>query len=189
MPQIMTGDSPIQLWHELVREGESRAHARLDEDLESYLVFTLMRHLGDAPLAHRVMALELLEALLKDGRRRRDELRDVGDRCLLLAGLYPDLAQRRRVSLRYFVTLGQGAYDQLAQELTRAVAALYAQLARAFAQLVRVLIEVRKLSGEWSGPEPLARLELAARGDGIDPGAAAQAFEGAIVVAGTERLQ
>jgi hypothetical protein len=188
MTQILT-DAPTQLWHELVREGESRAHARLDEDLESYLVFTLMRHLGDAPLAHRVMALELLEALLKDGRRRRDELRDVGDRCLLIAGLYPELAKRRRVSLRYFVTLGQGAYDQLAQELSRALAALYAHLARAFADLVRVLIEVRKLSGQWAGLEPLARLELAQRGEGVDPVAAAQAFDGAIVVANPTRVQ
>ncbi len=187
MTRILTGDSSTQLWHELVREGEARAHAALGEELESYLVFTLMRHYRDAPLAHRVMALELLEALQRDGGQRRDELRDVGDRCLLIAGLYPELARRRRVPLRYFLELGQGAYDQLAQELQRALAALYAQLARAFNELVRVLVELRRLSGEWAGLDPLERIALATREGVVDPAAGAAQFDRAIVVAGTAR--
>lgn len=182
--QILTRDSPTQLWQELVREGEQRARATLDEDLESYLVFTLMRHLGDAPLAHRIMALELLEAMLKGGRLREQELRDVGDRCLLIAGLYPELAQRRHVPVRYFLELGQGAYDQLGCELRAALAALYAQLARAFSVLVRVLLEVRKLSGEWSGLAPLDRHALLMRPDGTPEPDAELAFEGAILVPG-----
>jgi hypothetical protein len=187
MNPIVTGESSTQLWHDLVREGEDRAHARLPEDLESYLVFTLMRHLGDAPLAHRVMALELLEALVKDGRQRQDDLRDVGDRCLLIAGLYPDLAKRRRVPLRYFLELGSGAYDTLSQELRAALAALYAQLARAFSDLVRVLLEVRRLSGDWHGPDAIARYELCLSGRTVDPVAAAAEFDGAIVVPGPRR--
>src|SRR5688572_546372 len=162
MSEILTRESSTALWQELIREGEQRAGKALGEDLESYLVFTLMRHLGDAPLAHRVMALELLEALNAAGAQRKGELRDVGDRCLLIAGLYPDLAKRRRVPLSYFVDLGQGAYDTLAGEMRAALSALYAELARAFAQLVRVLVEVRKLSGEWRGLLPLDRHELAA---------------------------
>jgi hypothetical protein len=188
--QILTRDSPTQLWQELVREGGERARATLDEDLESYLVFTLMRHLGDAPLAHRVMALELLEALLKAGRRREQELRDVGDRCLLIAGLYPELAQRRHVPLRYFLELGQGAYDALGCELRAALAQLYAQLARAFSVLVRVLLEVRKLSGEWGGLAPLERHALLVRSDGtLEPDADAAFGAAAIVIAGNERTR
>ncbi|MCE3004635.1 MAG: hypothetical protein LW860_18360 [Xanthomonadaceae bacterium] len=168
MADILTGEG-TNLWHELVREGEQRARQRLDEDAEAYLVFTLMRHHRDVPLAHRTMALELLEALRRSGRRREDDLRDVGDRCLLLAGFYPDLAQRRRVDLGYFVALGRGAYAQLADELRAALAQLYAQLAQDFDRLVRVLMAVRALSGEWRGPDPMTAhaLSLAgpARGD------------------------
>jgi hypothetical protein len=160
MPDILTGEG-TNLWHDLVREGEQRARQPLGEDAESYLVFTLMRHHRDAPLAHRTMALELLEALQRSGRRREDELRDVGDRCLLLAGLYPELAQRRRVDLGYFIALGRGAYAQLADELRAAIAALYAQLAQDFDRLVRVLLAVRTLSGEWRGPDAFARHDLA----------------------------
>lgn len=160
MADILTGEG-TNLWHDLVREGEQRARQPLAEDSESYLVFTLMRHHRDAPLAHRTMALELLEALQCSGRRRGEELRDVGDRCLLLAGLYPDLAQRRRVDLGYFIALGRGAYAQLADELRAALAGLYARLAQDFERLVRVLMAVRALSGEWRGPDPLAAHALA----------------------------
>lgn len=160
MGEILTGEG-TNLWHALVREGEQRAQQRLDEDAESYLVFTLMRHHRDAPLAHRTMALELLEALQRSGRRREDELRDVGDRCLLLAGLYPEAAQRRRVDLGYFIDLGRGAYAQLADEMRAALARLFARLAEDFDRLVRVLMAVRALSGGWRGPDAFARHDLA----------------------------
>lgn len=189
MTAIVTRDSATALWHELVREAAQRAHARLDEDLESYLVFTLMRHLGDAPLVQRIMALELLEALLEEGRVREQGLRDVGDRCLLIAGLYPQLARRRHVPLRYFLDVGRGAYDQLGSELRAALASLYAHLARAFAELVRVLFEVRRLSGDWPGLDPLERHDLlladarAVVATGEDP------FAGAILVPTPTRAQ
>ncbi|HVF65319.1 MAG TPA: hypothetical protein VNE58_15125 [Casimicrobiaceae bacterium] len=180
MADILTRDSATALWQELVRDAEVKAGRVLGEDLESYLVFTLMRHYRDAPLAHRVVALEWLEAMQREGRQqRKDELRDVGDRCLLIAGFYPELAQRRHVPLSYFVEVGRGAYDQLASELRAALADLYAQLARAFAQLVHVLIEVRQLSGQWRGLQPLDRHALALQGE---PGA----FAGAVVVAGRD---
>jgi hypothetical protein len=144
MSTLLTGNSPTELWHSLVRQGEARAHRHLDENAEAYLVFTLMRHYRDVPLAHRTMALEWLHALDQAGRDRQDGLRDVGDRCLLLAGLYPQLAERRRVTLSYFVELGRGAYDQLAGELRDALAALYRELANCFEDLVRVLLAVRE---------------------------------------------
>lgn len=182
MSAIVTHDNATALWHDLIRDAEHRAGGVLGEDLESYLVFTLMRHLGDAPLAHRIMAIELLEALqIESARQRESELRDVGDRCLLIAGLYPELAKRRRVPLSYFVDLGQGAYDQLASQMRAAFASLYAELARAFARLVKVLIEVRRLSGEFAGLDPLDRHALAVRG------APEPAFANAIIVAGNER--
>jgi hypothetical protein len=160
MREILTGVD-TGLWHELVREGEAQAQEHLDEGAESYLVFTLMRHHRDAPLAHRTMALELLEAQQRCGRQRASELRDVGDRCLLLAGFYPELANKRCVSLAYFIELGRGAYAQLAEDMRAGLAALYSQLAQEFDRLVRVLLAVRAMSGEWRGPDLLARHDLA----------------------------
>lgn len=163
---IRVANCATALWQDLVREGEQRCGAQLDENCESWLVFTLMRHLGSTALAEPAMALVYLDALhTAGGARRSQALQDVGERCLLIAGLYPELAQRRQVSQRYYIELGQGAFRQLADEARRAMAELYEGIARQFARLVRVLVELRTLSGEWRGLAPLDghALSLAAR--------------------------
>lgn len=187
--RIRTNGNPTALWHELIRDAEQRAHSSLDETLESYLVFTLMRHQGDQQLAGRVMALELLEGLDCRGRRREDALRDVGDRCLLLAGLYPEQARERMVSLSYFVDLGRGSYDQLAAYLRAGLAELYQHLARSFAELVRVLVEVRMLSGVWQGLAPLDQYALCLSQGQLDLTRGQREFAGAVVLQTPEKVQ
>jgi len=138
MSTILQGDA-TGLWRDLVQEGEARSATRLEEEVEAYLVFVLMRYASDATLLRRTMALELLEALQASGRQRMDELRDVGDRCLLIAGWFPRLATRRRVGPRYFAELGRGAYGQLAEAARQAYAELFDKLAQAFDPMVSVL--------------------------------------------------
>ena len=184
MSTIHTRETQTALWHELVREGEQRAGRALGEERESYLVMTLMRHLGDAPLAHRVMAFELLEALQASGRARQQELRDVGDRCLLISGFYPELAERRRVQLTYFMDLGRGAYARLAQEMSAALKELFEELSRGFAELVRVLFELRGLSQHVPILAPIDRHALA-----LEARSAERDFPGAILVRGPSAPQ
>jgi hypothetical protein len=129
----------LALWQDLVHEGEQRAGLALGESVQSYLVFVLMRHLRDSTLAAHVLALEWFWAAEQAGRARADALRDVGDRCLLIAGRYPGLAERRRVGVAYYANLGSGAYYGVAESARDGYAALYAELARAFGAMVRVL--------------------------------------------------
>ena len=129
----------LALWQELVHDGECHAGIELGESVQSYLVFVLMRYLRDGALAAHVLALDWLAAAEQNGRARADALRDVGDRCLLIAGRFPELATRRRVSADYFAHLGCGAYHGVAQSARDGYAALFAELARAFDGMVRVL--------------------------------------------------
>src|SRR5690606_28600585 len=85
------------------------------------------------------MALELVDALEARGRTRLDELRDVGDRCLLIAGLFPRQAVRRRVGTRYFADLGRGAYGHVADAARHAYGDLFARLSAGFDAMVDVL--------------------------------------------------
>jgi hypothetical protein len=135
---VQTGPA-LALWHDLVAEGEQRAGLALGESVQSYLVFVLMRHLRDDTLVARLLALEWLWAASQVGNARADALRDVGDRCLLIAGRYPGLAERRRVSADYFAQLGCGAYHGVAESARGGYGALYAELARAFGRMVTVL--------------------------------------------------
>lgn len=183
MTKILTDLPQTALWADLVHEAEQGAATRLDEELESYLVFVLMAHTRDVQLHGQVFAVDYLLARSQSGTRQRQGLREVGDRCLLLAGLYPEQAERRRVSVGYFLDLGSRAYDELSCALRAGVADLYGHLAQAFARLVRVLMELRRRTRDVA---PLLLHELSTNGtaSNCDP-----QFPGAVLLAGATTRQ
>lgn len=158
MKTLVLQPTDLAQWHTLVHEAQQACHSRLDEVLESYLVFLLMRFCDQPQLVGKVMAMEFLEAQ-GAGEQQPARLRDVGDQCLLFSGLFPQLAERRLVRISYFVGIGRSAYDQLAQLVDRQSDRLYAQLAEAFVAVMDVLQAMRGLSGE-AVLQPLAAAEL-----------------------------
>lgn len=145
-------------WHALVAEAQQACCHSLDEPLESYLVFMLMRFTGRADLVARAMALDFLDAQT-ERNRQPDRLREVGDKCLLFSGFFPQIAEKRLVRVSYFVRLGRSAYQQLANLVDREADSLYARLADAFVPVMDVLQAMRGLSGE-PVLGPLAAAEL-----------------------------
>lgn len=131
------------LWHRSLREASAVAGRTLDPTLEAYLLMLLLRFTRRPELLRTIMAREYLESVQQTGRARDQRLRDVGDQCLLLSGLFPGLARRRRVSPAYFVDLGRGAYGELASRLGHSAAELYRQLAGGFVALMDVLHALR----------------------------------------------
>jgi hypothetical protein len=158
MKPLVLQPTDVAQWHALVNEAQVACQCNLDEPLESYLVFLLMRFVERPDLAGRVMALEFLQAQQKTGRITM-QLRDVGDQCLLFSGLFPQVAERRLVKVSYFVDIGRAAYDQLASRLDRHSDRLYGRLAEAFVPIMDVLQAMRGLSGE-TVLQPLAAAEL-----------------------------
>lgn len=147
MSELIVEPSATADWQRLVHEAAQAATRELDETLESYLVMLLTRTLRDVDAVHRLMALDYLEGLLSSGELRAMRLRDVGDNCLLLAGMFPKRAERRLVRIGYFVELGRSAYQQLAERLSQSTAQLYSDLSSAFVALMEVLQAMRELGG------------------------------------------
>ncbi len=147
MSSLVLEPTDVAQWRALVHEAEAACEHHLDEALESYLVFLLMRFAGQPEMAARIMALEYLEALTAGAGQQREQLRDVGDQCLLFSGLFPQLAERRLVRVSYFVNLGRSAYDQLAALVDRHSESLYTGLAQAFVGVMDVLQAMRGLGG------------------------------------------
>ncbi len=145
-------------WHALVAEAQLACQLNLEETVESYLVFMLMRFTERAEVIARAMALEFLDAQTDDCQQP-DRLRDVGDKCLLFSGFFPKIAEKRLVRVSYFVRLGRSAYQQLAQLVDRDSDPLYTRLAAAFIPVMDVLQAMRGLSGE-PALEPLVAAEL-----------------------------
>jgi hypothetical protein len=147
-------------WHALVNEAQAAADTRLDEELESYLVFLLMRFAGQPQVTARVLAIEYLDGLLALGWQGRERLRDVGDVCLLYSGLFPQMATRRRVRVSYYIDLGRAAYRELGYRLGRGRAPFYVHLAQAFVSLMDVLQATRTLRSRGPTLRPLEAFEL-----------------------------
>ncbi|MEO5573983.1 MAG: hypothetical protein ABIR48_05825 [Gammaproteobacteria bacterium] len=147
-------------WHALVTEAESAAACPLVEELESYLVFLLMRFSRKPEMTGNIIALDYLNGMLARGHVKQSRLRDVGDQCLLYSGLFPQQAGHRRVRISYFVDLGRSAYQQLSCGLGNSYAELYAHLSQDFVALMDVLHAIRRLGSPVPCLDPLSAYEL-----------------------------
>ena len=152
--KLIIAETELAQWHELVKQAEADYGCTLDESLQSYLVFTLMRFMKNRQLNSRALALDYLRGQRLTTSLRHDQLRDVGDQCLLVSGLYPKRAARRQLRVSYYVDLGRSAYHHLSDCAQQGVAELYHQLEEAFVMLMDVLQTIR----QYNSPA-LARIE------------------------------
>ena len=137
---ILTNSTSTALWHEIIHEAESTCRITLEEDIESYLVFLLMRYTNKPELLKQIIALEFLEGINAKPAKQRLTLQEVGDKCLLFAGLYPNMADKRLVKISYFVNLGQACYVRISQKNDD----LYEGLGKQFVSLMDVLQSIRQ---------------------------------------------
>ncbi len=136
---LITNENSLILWQDLVRDAEDTCEVELNQELEAYLVSLLSRYLNKPEMAKSVFATALLDALQEESARRQTHLRDVGDRCLLFAGLFPRVAQKRHVKISYFVDVGRSAYYAIS-----ATGDLFGSLAVKFVILMDVLQSIRQ---------------------------------------------
>lgn len=150
-------------WQAIVNEAERLSAIQLTEDLESYLVFLLMRFSEHPEIAHSILATEFLEGIKKLKYAKHaslQDVRDVGDKCLLFAGLFPGNARRRRVRISYYVNLGQSAYDSLSNYHITSLSKLFSSLSSHFVGIMDVLHTMRELTNDESMLDLLQAEEL-----------------------------
>lgn len=146
MEKIIIQPSSTAEWHTLVTEAKKVAAPSLAEEMESYLVFLLMRFVTHPDIVQSILATDFLQSLNQIRRERLEKLREVGDKCLLLAGLFPGRARRRRVRISYFVKLGQTAYSSLSDQRNQQEKSdLYGHLCTQFVLLMDLLQTMREL--------------------------------------------
>jgi hypothetical protein len=134
MSAILKGETS-KLWEIFVMEAEKKCTMSLSRELEVYLACLLERYANQPGLAERVFAKAYLEAHQMKRAERVLSLRILGDECLLFAGLFPKQAESKRVTIDYFIQLGQNAYHAV----SRTTDDLYALLASHFVLLTDIL--------------------------------------------------
>lgn len=159
MKTLILHPTELSQWHALVNEAQASTSLLLNENTESYLVFLLMRFSQSSKLIDSVIALDFLESIRKSRQRQVELLRDVGDKSLLFCGLFPGMAEKRHVSLDYFVDMGQAAYLTVG-ELYESQAGLYCQLSEQFLVLQQIL---RAIRGEFLQEQGLDSLIIPVR--------------------------
>lgn len=148
MNQLVLCPTDVSQWHALVNEAQVATRLILNESTESYLVFLLMRFSHDSKWIESIIALDFLHSMDKPRSMQENLLRDVGDKSLLFSGLFPEIAQRRCVSLRYFSDMGQTAYFMVGELYDGQNSSLYFQLSEQFINLQNILqaMSGRKIS-------------------------------------------
>ena len=156
--QFILDSSELAQWHTLVQEAESDYGCHLDEAMQSYLVFTLMRFAKNSQLNSKALALEYLNSHHLSAHLRSEQLRDIGDQCLLVSGLFPQSAEKKLVGTSYYVDLGRSAYHHMSTVTQKGIAELYQQLSESFVLLMDLLQTIR----QYSSPalQPIAAMEL-----------------------------
>lgn len=146
MSSAIQPETSTAQWHRLVTDAEAEMGIQLDEDLESYLVFLLMRFTARPDIADSIMALDYLQGIQASGLWQQEQMRDVGDKCLLYAGFFPKRAEKRLVKISYYVDMGRSAYAHLAHQSMTAVANLFSQLAQEFVAIMDTLQAIQQIN-------------------------------------------
>ncbi len=136
---LLTNPDQAVLWRDLIQGAETRSNIHLPPNLENYLTQLVSRFAAHPDISHKIMGIEWVSAMKT---READALIQVGDECLLLAGLFPQHLTRRSLNLGYFIRLGQSAYGALSLSTHD----LYEGLSRQFVVLTDVLFYVRESS-------------------------------------------
>lgn len=131
--------TPNALWQSVIQSAVAECDLNLSPHLEAYLISLLMRYTNKPEVVQQIFATAFLEALQTETSLRNASLKDVGDQCLLFAGLFPQVAERRHVKLIYFVDIGRSAYTAMSNEAN----GLFTALALQFVPLMDILQSIR----------------------------------------------
>ena len=139
MSEFLKHDSVKLLWRQSILAAEERLALTLPLHLEEYLTELLIRFSDKPDLAQQLLAKNFLKAQQQKTPLRVMQLQTVGDQCLLYAGLFPQAAEAKLVTIRYFVEIGQTAYAHV----SHAMHDLFWLLAKHFVRLMDVLQSLR----------------------------------------------
>lgn len=111
---MQLNNAEIGLWVDLLKEGQDRAHVNLSETEESYTALMLQRFVRRADLTTITFSLAFLEHEHETPVRRQDSLWETADASLLVAGLFPERARKKNVSVSFFTDMSQICFFELA---------------------------------------------------------------------------
>lgn len=151
-----------EYFREALHSALEKSSTPLTEEAQAYLVLLLSEFTraermyagvdkGDTP----ALALLLLRAQDAEPEEAIRIYRHLGDSSLYLLGFFKDAKEQQRVGENYYISMGESAYFSvscLVRDTTATTAALYAELADRFCELV-TLLNMISLHGASTAPK------------------------------------
>ncbi|MDX9739816.1 MAG: hypothetical protein RBT81_01370 [Gammaproteobacteria bacterium] len=155
--QLTSDPASESQWRLLLGEAEALTGYVLDRETGDYLIQLLIRTATQPRLLAGLMTLDRLTEQA-EGSSRLAHLRDIGDQCLLFAGLFPQQAAERNVRVSHFISLGRTAYGQADDLLD--TSSVFGRMCDGFVALLELLHAMRELGVGGVDLSPLHAFEL-----------------------------
>jgi len=153
-----------------VQSAMRRQHVEVDEQTEHYVVNVLTMFSRSEELYEQTpegLRLRPLAHMLADAstaatrEQQHNALRRLGDVSLFIAGFFAQAFARKLVDIDYHIAMGGRAYGTLAECVrAKALAEVFAEMARKFQRLVDVLHEVAEMSYVHSDKDVMRLYEI-----------------------------
>lgn len=144
-------------WRALLARAQFAAKIDLHPSLEEHLISVLFRTTRNPERNYTFYAAVPQQNATEQNAEELEDLRLVGDQCLMFAGLFPEQAIARNLPISYFVKVGQAAYQQYWDHMGDP---LFGMLAEFFVDVMDVLQTLRELDRNKSYIDPLNAYQL-----------------------------
>ena len=124
-------------WYDLLVEAQKETSIFLPPSLEHYVSLLLKHYLSRLDFFEEPIGIELLACATKTVPLI--QYQDVGDRCLIISGLFPDLVVRKNVSQGYLKKIGKSAYYQVSLQSDKTIQPLFFHLYTQFEEISTIL--------------------------------------------------
>ena len=139
--QLALYTSETSNWYKLLNKAQAASGFYLAAEVERYIVYVMTSMANDS-----IYSLESDETMPKTKRDQRlHKMRKTGEQCLIVAGLFPDHANRTGVPLMYMMEKGRKAYNDLAEAVPEMD--IYSFLGENFLKVIDLLQRL----GEYCG--------------------------------------
>ena len=136
---IIIETNATEAFYNLITEAEKNSGIFLEQDLQAFVVYALLRNIHNHRLKELVFAEALLSAVDKPDIKK---VESVVDQALIYAGMFPKRAHKIGVSKHYYHDIGVTASVWLSNhyaKLRSSYYEVYDRVGKNFNNLVRVL--------------------------------------------------
>lgn len=146
MTDLLLKSNELAYWYAWIDEGKGAAKRDLREDMEGYLACMLMRFVQRLKVSQDSMAIDHGDIYLEPRVRRLVLLREIGDKSLIFASLFSDIAKKYCIQTADCISMGQMAYRLLSNSYQGLEHELYKSLSQQLVQLIEILQAARHYS-------------------------------------------